>query len=97
MDDQYQQALREWYAFRVTLGLRHLGFVLPALINFGFILANGGQGHWVPVLASLVALAAIAILLAERNDSRGAAYVIVAFLLLNMWPVIAAATAGADQ
>jgi hypothetical protein len=76
---------------RITTGLRHLGIVLPALINYGFLLLNGGRPHWAPVTLSLGAVGIPLVFLANRGDSKDAVWVGVLFFVFNGWPLVATA------
>lgn len=80
---------------RTTLGLRHLGVLLPMLINYGHLLLSGCRPHWAPVTLSLGVAALSFVLLYERGDRRGAGWVGVLFVPLNAWPIVFAAMGGA--
>lgn len=46
------QAVRESHLW-TNLGFRHLGVLLPMLINYGHLLQSGCLPHWGPITLSL--------------------------------------------
>lgn len=90
-----QQATRTSGSYlRTTLGLRHLGVILPMLVNYGHLLLSGCFPTWAPVTLSLAAAAVPVVLLYERGDRRGAAWVGALYFPLNAWPIVYAAMNG---
>lgn len=89
-----ESSTRSLSRLQTTLGLRHLGVILPMLINYGHLLLSGCRPHWAPVALSLGAAALPLVILYERGDRRGAFWVAALFLPLNAWPIVYAATGG---
>jgi len=91
MDHAGHPSRTDFNRLRITLGLRHVGLILPMLVNYGHLLLSGGDYHWGPVTLSVgTALVCVALLL-ERGDRRGARWIAVLFWPLNAWPVAATA------
>lgn len=70
------------------MGLRYLGLIAPAAVNYGFLLLNDGRPHWAALTASLVVLAACVTGLIARGDRRGAVAVFALYFPLNAWPIV---------
>jgi len=79
----------------VNLALAELGMLLPVLINYGHLLLSGSDYHWAPVVVSLGAALAAAVLLYDRGEKRGARGVAALYFPLNLWPIVATALSGA--
>jgi hypothetical protein len=73
---------------RPTLRLRYIGIILPAVINYGFLLLNDDQPNWAALAASAVVLLVVLVFLALRGDRRGAMWVLLLYFPLNAWPIV---------
>ena len=53
---------------------RYAGIILPALVNYGFLLANDDRPYWGVLVASLVLLVGCMAWLAARRDWEEVSY-----------------------
>ena len=83
-----QLAPAEGEAKRQEMWPRYVGIILPAFVNYGFLLANDDRPYWGVLAASLVLLVGCMAWLAARRDWRGVLWIAVLYVPLNAWPIV---------
>jgi hypothetical protein len=75
-------------ARKTSLWPRYVGIILPAIVNYGFLLANRDHPHWGALLASALVLVVCIAFLALRGDWKGGIWVVALYFPLNAWPIV---------
>jgi hypothetical protein len=88
MNEGFRQSRRETANGFSYVWLRYLGIILPAVVNYGFLLVHGDQPHWGVIAASAVVLLIALGVLLVRRDWVGALWVGLLYFPLNAWPIM---------
>lgn len=88
MNDTHRQSRRKTVNSSTYVWLRYLGIILPAVVNYGFLLVHGDRPHWGAIAASAVVLLIALVVLLVRRDWVGALWVGLLYFPLSAWPIV---------